>query len=44
MRIIEIFIVGFMLVAIPVNVLGQGNDPVGIATQERGDMDEINHP
>jgi hypothetical protein len=44
MRIIEIFIVGFMLVATPVSVLGQGNAPAMIAAQEGGDMDEINHP
>jgi hypothetical protein len=44
MRIIEIFIVGFMLVATPVSVLGQGNDPAIIAAQEGADIDEINHP
>lgn len=44
MRIIEIFIVGFMLVATPVSVLGQGNDPAIIAAQEGGDMDEATHP
>ena len=44
MRIIEILIVGFMLIAIPVIVLGQGNNPAYAAAHEGGDVDEVSHP
>lgn len=43
MRIIEILVVGFMLIAIPVTVLGQGNNPAYVAAQEGGDVDEVSH-
>jgi hypothetical protein len=43
MRIIEIFVVCFMLIAIPVSVLGQGNEPTYAGAQEGGDDDE-SHP
>ncbi len=44
MRILEVFILGFMLMAIPVTVLGTPNDPAVIAMQEGGDMDEESMP
>jgi hypothetical protein len=44
MRILEVIVLGFMLMSIPVSVLGTPNDPAAVAMQEAGDLDEFSMP
>lgn len=44
MKKIEILVVGIMLFAIPITVMGIPDNPENIARQEGGDNDEQTHP
>ncbi|GEM_PF-3811561 len=44
MRIVEILVLGIMLIAIPITVMGNDIDAASLATQEGGDLDEQTHP
>ncbi len=44
MRILEVIVLGFMLMSIPVSVLGTPYDDAAVATQEGGDVDETSMP
>jgi len=44
MSLIEIFTVGFMVLALPASLLVSTSSPAEIAAQEGGDYDEEYHP